>query len=233
MEQRREERQELREERRQERRAERDAFREGASRRAQLDQRRLDQRRSGVFRDRRPGYLPRDRYGNRRPSRGGWLVAIVLLVVLALVLWFFLSRGTTGSIVTPAEPTQSLNTPAPQTITSDDGQDVLALAADPAALAGLEDHTVSALDVTVQSVVSEQGVWVGPSQAQRIFVAWGGQSIPTGVGPGDVVSFSGVLNVLPVDFQTRFGVDDAEGATFLQQQGHYIDTTSVSLANGT
>ena len=187
--------------------------------------------RGGVFGDRRPGYLPRDAHGNRRSSAGAWIVGILLLIGLGVILWFVLTRGSTSSVLTP-NTQGSLSATGPR-ITADTGQDLFAVANDPTALTNLEDHTVAASNVNVLSVVSDQGIWVGTSQSAALFVFTGPQQSVTQVAAGDTVDFSGVLKVLPVDYQTRFGIDATEGASQLQTQGHYIDaSTSPVMSAG-
>src|SRR3954464_10144948 len=48
-------------------------------------------RRGGVFRQRRPRN-PRDGYGRGRSSAGGWIVGLILIAVVGIALWVFLTQ---------------------------------------------------------------------------------------------------------------------------------------------
>jgi hypothetical protein len=65
--------------------------------------------RGGVFGQRRPRYLPRDAYGRRRSSAGGWIVGLILVALIGLGLWYFLSRGDEGSTVPTPTPVPSVS----------------------------------------------------------------------------------------------------------------------------
>jgi hypothetical protein len=81
----------------------------------------------------------------------------------------------------------------------------------------------------VQSVAGDESFWAGSDQARRVFVvvAGGGESAPD-IDAGDRVDLSGVVRVLPVDFEQRFGVDAEDGSADLQAQGHYLEALSMS-----
>jgi hypothetical protein len=205
-----------------------------------------ERRREGVFRERRPRYLPRGggvfgarrpRYlpargggggGGRRGGGGGVLAVIVLLVIAGLVVWFVVSRsnGDTGASGSSASGAGE------GTIVTSDGHDVLGASSGGAdALAPYEDETVTGQGVEVQSVVSPQAFWVGPTQAQELFVyVSSGQNDEAAVHAGDRVDFGGVVRVLPVDFESRFGVTSSSGSAQLQDQGHYIEALTVTPA---
>lgn len=182
-------------------------------------------RRDGPGRGRRPGYLPPRGGGRRRGGGGlGILVVVLLLVGGGLLIWFLVSRGDDSG---PAAGDGSV---AEGTIQTDEGQDVLAAAGDGSeALAPFEDQTVRGSGIEVQSVVGDGSFWAGSDPARRVFVvvAGGGESAPA-IGGGDRVDLSGVVRVLPVDFEQRFGVDAEGGSADLQAQGHYIEALSVS-----
>jgi hypothetical protein len=68
--------------------------------------------RGGVFGQRRPRYLPRDASGQQRSSAGGWIIGLILLVLIGLALWYFLTRTDQGSTVVPsAVPTVTISVP--------------------------------------------------------------------------------------------------------------------------
>jgi hypothetical protein len=181
-------------------------------------------RRDGPGAGRRARYLP-PRGGRRRGGGGiGILVVVLLLVGAGLLIWFLVSRGD-GDGSTAGE-----GSVAEGTIQTGDGQDVLAAAGGGAgALAPFEDQTVRAQGVDVQSVVGEDAFWAGSDPARRVFVVVSGvgDSVPD-IAAGDRVDLSGIVRVLPVDFEQRFGVDAADGSADLQAQGHYIEALSVT-----
>jgi len=181
-------------------------------------------RRDGPGRGRRPGYLPARGGGGRRGGGIGILVVVLLLVGAGLLIWFLVSRGDDGG---SAAGDGSV---AEGTIQTSEGQDVLAAAGGGAeALAPFEDQTVRGSGIEVQSVVGDESFWAGSDPTQRVFVVvtGGGESAPA-IDAGDRVDLSGIVRVLPVDFEQRFGVDAANGSADLQGQGHYIEALSVS-----
>jgi hypothetical protein len=151
-------------------------------------------------------------------------VVLLLLVGGGLLIWFLVSRGDEGG---SASGDGSV---AEGTIRTSEGQDVLAAASGGAeALAPFEDQTVRAEGVEVQSVVGDESFWAGSGPAQRLFVVvTGGAESAPAIDAGDRVDLSGIVRVLPVDFEQRFGVDAANGSADLQTQGHYIEALSVS-----
>jgi hypothetical protein len=149
---------------------------------------------------------------------------VLLLVGAGLLIWFLVSRGNDGG---SAAGDGSV---AEGTIQTSEGQDVLAAAGGGAdALAPFEDQTVRAQGVEVESVAGDEAFWAGSDPARRVFVVVsdGAQSAPD-IEAGDRVDLSGIVRVLPVDFEERFGVDAADGSADLQGQGHYIEALSVS-----
>ena len=151
--------------------------------------------------------------GRRRGGGAGAIIAVLLLVALGVVLFLFLrNRG---------EDTAGGTGTAAGTVIAGE-QDLLEIASQEGELATYENQTVEADSVPVESVVSDQGFWVGEGE-DRLFVY---TTAAAEVQEGQEVSFSGSLRVLPVDFETRFNLtgDDAEQ---LQGQGHYIEAGAV------
>jgi hypothetical protein len=149
---------------------------------------------------------------------------VLLLVGAGLLIWFLVSRGDEGG---SAAGDGSV---AEGTIQTSEGQDVLGAAGGGAdALTPFEDQTVRAEGVEVQSVAGAGAFWAGSDPARRLFVVVsdGAQPAPD-IHAGDRVDLAGIVRVLPVDFEQRFGVDAANGSADLQGQGHYIEALSVS-----
>lgn len=101
-------------------------------------------------------------------------------------------------------------------------------------LRSLGGQAVSGRGVTVESVVADEGFWVGPSPSDRVFVSLlpeargGGGESAFRAQAGQRVDLVGVLRPVPPDVG-RLGVDDAEGAAQLRSQGQYIEASSVTL----
>ena len=167
--------------------------------------------------------------GGRRHGLGWLPWALLgLLALLALGIWGLIAAvgdddddaATTSSVqsgedVAVAPPagatTPAAGAPAPTTTAAggvgggasaatltSNGQDVLAVAGDPAALAALDGGAVAGR-APVESVVSDEGFWVGNSPEQRVFVfiteaARGTQGeSPFQVQPGQIVEIAGTM----------------------------------------
>jgi hypothetical protein len=83
-------------------------------------------------------------------------------------------------------------------------------------------------------VVADEGFWVGSSAQDRVFIfltpearTRQGES-PFQVRAGQRVTLEGSLKPVPADI-TPFGVDAAEGADQLRQQGQYVEATRIAL----
>jgi len=149
-------------------------------------------------------------------------VVILLLVGAGLLIWFLVARGDDGG-------SGGAEAVAEGTIETSDGQGVLAAAGGGAeALAPFEDQTVRGRGVEVESVAGDGAFWVGSDPAQRVFVVASDTESTPAVDAGDRVDLSGIVRVLPVDFEQRFGVDAEDGSADLQAQGHYIEALSVT-----
>ena len=102
-------------------------------------------------------------------------------------------------------------------------------------LASLVGQSAEGKAVQVQSVVADEGFWVGDDTTNRIFVfltdeakAAEGES-PFQVKAGQRVDFTGTIKPIPDDLPP-FGLEAAEGSEQLRQQGHYIELTKVALS---
>lgn len=89
----------------------------------------------------------------------------------------------------------------------------------------------------VQSVVSDEGFWVGPGQTQRVFVHLStearrsqGES-PFRVTAGQQVMITGTLTANSSDSQATAGVTDAEGLALLRQQGAFVQAMTIALSS--
>ena len=171
-----------------------------------------------------------DRREESSRRKGGiplWVWIAGGLLVLLLAVMFFASRGSddgdaSGGAAGGAGVLEAGST------------DLFSLAGtggkkgtpDTERLRELEGSEVSADGVQVQSVVSDEGLWVGSGPKERFFVFLDveGESGPD-IKAGDSLSFSGELRPVPVDFKERFGLAKDGGAKQLRDQSFYAHVT--------
>ena len=103
-------------------------------------------------------------------------------------------------------------------------------------LATYSGKAAQARSVPVQSVVADEGFWVGTSETDRIFVFFAADNAGTEsrvqVEEGQTISFDGMVKPIPADFATAFEVDADEGADQLEQQGQYIEIAPDAITQG-
>ena len=114
------------------------------------------------------------------------------------------------------------------------GDDVLQLAAGAdaaAALGGLSGQPVTGTAVRVLSVPADEGFWVGSSDQDRVWVQLTGEAgeSPYQVEEGDVVDFSAAVVAHDPSFAGQVGVDQAEGATQLTDQGQHLEAAKSAV----
>jgi hypothetical protein len=87
-----------------------------------------------------------------------------------------------------------------------------------------------ATGITVQSVVSHNGFWVGTARA-RMWVELTGPLEPLHIRPGNRVRFTGTVVGNSASYPGRVGVSHSEGASLLASQGAHLEvrTTQVSV----
>lgn len=174
-----------------------------------------------------------DRRGESSSRKGGvpvwiWIAGGVLLLLLAIM--FFASRGSDDG----REGSDAGGGGAG--VLEADGTNLLSLGGKkgglgPDELRALEGETVSGEGVKVQSVVSDEGFWVGSSERKRFFVflAIEGESGPK-ISAGDVLDLTGELRPVPLDFRDRFGLGKSSGAGQLEAQGLYLEVSEIPQA---
>lgn len=141
------------------------------------------------------------------------------------------ATGTAGAAQTPA--TSAPAAPSGQTSVTAGGKALLPVPS--GGLAAFSGQTADGKGVNVESVVADEGFWVGDSPSNRIFVFLSDQAknaqgeSPFQVKAGQRVDFTGVVKPLPQDL-TPFGVDQSEGSDQLRQQGQYVELRTVALA---
>lgn len=115
-----------------------------------------------------------------------------------------------------------------------DGQDLLAAAAG-GSIAERAGQAVTGT-ATVESVVSDEGFWVGSSADDRVFVFLTPQARQSQgesgfqVTAGQTVSLGGAVTALEESPEVAEGVTAEEGADQLTSQGAYVRADSVELA---
>ena len=201
---------------------------------------RTTERHSAPRTEERPRYEAQPRtqrrthYEDDRRRRGGvpWWVWLLGLLALGLI-GFMIFAGLTGdseagSAGTAAEGAGAA--PAEGTVSAE-GTDLLPIASSDGDLTQYEGRSVEARSVPVESVVSDEGFWVGNSVEERVFVrlALEGESGPD-VDAGDRVDLSGTMTSAPDGFAESLGVTPEEGADQLEQQGTYIEANEIEEA---
>ncbi|MCU1371877.1 MAG: hypothetical protein JWO77_3071 [Ilumatobacteraceae bacterium] len=99
----------------------------------------------------------------------------------------------------------------------------------------LEGASATGKGVTVESVVADEGFWVGDDATDRFFVHLSeeartseGES-PFQVEAGQKIDVKGTVTANPDDL-TPFGVDEDEGAAQLREQGYFIEAEQIALS---
>ncbi len=134
-------------------------------------------------------------------------------------------------------PSLSSTVPAPAVVTvpagslTVDGRPLLAgpRLGDNVSLAALVGHTVVVRAATVQSVVTHDGFWVGPSARRRVWVQLVGPLRPLQVTVGAHVSFVAPLVSQDATYAPVAGVDAAHRAAQLTAQGAHLAVATTDL----
>jgi hypothetical protein len=109
------------------------------------------------------------------------------------------------------------------------------LLADPSQITRVAGEQVEGRSVPVESVVADEGFWVGRSAQDRTFVFLTGQARESSgesglqVRAGQRLDLEGVVAPLQADDPRTFGVDDDEGAPQLTTQGAYVRARQARL----
>ena len=143
------------------------------------------------------------------------------------------SGSTSGAAATPTTAAPAAPAASGSSPVTSGGRGLLPIPA--GGLASFAGQPAEGKGVNVESVVADEGFWVGNDPNNRIFVFLSDQAkaaegeSPFQVKAGQKVNFTGSVKPLPNDL-TPFGVDRSEGADQLRQQGHFIELASVTLA---
>jgi hypothetical protein len=195
-------------------------------------------------RSRRTGAYTAGDPGGRR-KRGGWLWwllgLLALLLLGALLLGMF--DGGNDAETQSAQPTpsaQGTTTPSAGTGTAGGspggsltarGETLLPVPA--GGLTAYETETATGSEVTVQSVVKDEGFWVGSSAQDRVYVEYGGDvgaNESQGFEPavGDRVNLTGPVRPAPRNPARTLNLNDRD-ARQVTEQGAYINADEAEI----
>ncbi len=97
-------------------------------------------------------------------------------------------------------------------------------------MAPLAGQSAAATGVTVQSVVPNQGFWVGTSATDRVWVELPGSGQPPyPVKVGDRVNFTGPISPNPANYPPSVGVTSPPDTAQLNTQAAHIDVDGKTV----
>jgi hypothetical protein len=182
-------------------------------------------------------YTAGDGGGPRK--RRGWLWGLLGLLALLAVLLIALLSGGNDENTGGAQPSPSADAAAPAQ--AGDGAAAGSLTARnesllPVPSGGLgtyETEPATGRQVTVQSVVQDEGFWVGTSSRDRVYVEYGGdvgENEPQNAEPavGDKVNLSGEMRPAPEHPGRTLRLADQD-AQQVSRQGAYINADNVEI----
>ena len=194
----------------------------------------------------RPHLPPVDKESSRRTARKaplGWLPWLLGgLLVLTLLAAALLARAADGGSGDPAAGGAGSTTASERSgagggegsALTAGGQDLLAV--EGGRLGSLAESEASGT-AQVESVVADEGFWLGPDAGNRVFVFLTPQARRSAgesgfqVEVGQTVTLRGVVRPSSPEFAQSAGVTDAEGSRQLVEQGGYVEATEVRLAS--
>jgi len=157
--------------------------------------------------------------GRSKKKRRLW----VLLALVAVVLLVILLMSLLGGEEQPA--------PAPGTLTAD-GQPIVPIP--PSGLGSLEGQRAEGTAVDVQSVNGNEGFFVGPNVADRVYVEWGGdvgadEASTFQPKVGEKVNLTGTIQEASGSELKRLGLA-VDGEELVGQQGGFVNAEEVTAA---
>lgn len=184
--------------------------------------------------------------GRTRKRRGlWWLWPLLALVLIGVLLLLFLllrdgdddNRASSAAKATPGATAPSSATPgagaAGQAGTLTAGGASLLPVAGAGALGDTVGKAATGKNVTVQQIVPGQGLWVGSSAKDRIYVELGGDvgqdEQPAGdadLAVGDRVDLTGETRPAPEDPEQTLNLD-RRSAEIVRSQGVFINASTV------
>jgi len=146
------------------------------------------------------------------------LVAVVLLVLLLMTLLGGSDKKKSAEA-------------APGTVTAD-GQPLVPTP--PSGLGGLAGHEATGNAVVVQSVNGNEGFFVGPTVADRVYIEWGGdvgENEPSRFKPkvDETVNLTGKVRKASKQELKRLGLP-VDSEELVEQQGGFVNAETVTAA---
>ena len=188
----------------------------------------------------RGAYSAGDDGGGHR-KRGAWLWWLLGLLALALLVALLagLLGGDDDGERQAAQPTPTTQTGASSDANPGGAAGTLTARGDsllpvPAGgLAGYETETATGQEVVVQSVVKDEGFWVGTSAQDRVYVEYGGdvgadENQGTEPSVGDKVDLTGEMRPAPQDPARTLNLSDQD-AQQVSRQRAYVNATQVKI----
>ena len=158
--------------------------------------------------------------GRSKKKRLLWVLLALVAVILLVVLLMSLLGGEEKKPV-----------PAPGTLTAD-GHPIVPIP--PSGLGSLAGQHAEGTAVDVQSVNGNEGFFVGPNVADRVYVEWGGDvgaDEPSTFQPkvGEKVNLAGTVQEASGRELKRLGLP-VDGEELVGQQGGFINAEEVTAA---
>jgi hypothetical protein len=179
--------------------------------------------------------------GDGRRKRGGWLwwlLGLLALLLLGALLLGLLDGGDDKSNEAAQSTPSADATARPQAgAGSADGsltaRNESLLPVPAGGLAAYETAQAAGRQVTVQSVVKDEGFWVGTSEQDRVYVEYGGDvgaDENEGFEPavGDKVNLNGEMRPAPENPGRTLRLSDRD-ARQVSEQGAYVNAENVEI----
>lgn len=173
-----------------------------------------------------------------RRKRGGWLWwllgLLALLLLGALLLGLFDGDDGSSSADRPAaEQTATPSAGAADGAGSLTAGGTALLPVPGGGLADFEGRPAQGENVRVQSVVKDEGFWVGTSARDRVYVEYGGDvgaNENQGIEPavGDRVNLTGPVRPAPANPAQTLNLS-TEDARMVSEQGGYVNADNVEI----
>jgi hypothetical protein len=176
--------------------------------------------------------------GGPQRKRGGWLWwllgLLALLLLGALLLGLFNGddkKASSGKQSAQKTAAPSAGAAAGAGSLTAGGTNLLPVPS--GGLADFEGRPATGKDVTVQSVVKDEGFWVGSSKQDRVYVEYGGDvgtNENQGFEPkvGEHVNLTGPVRPAPANPARTLNLPTAD-ARMVSRQGAYINAEDVEL----
>ena len=178
--------------------------------------------------------------GDGHRKRGGWLwwlLGLLALLVIGALLIGLLGgdddSDNQGAQATATAESGTSQSGAGAAAGSLSARDTSLLPVPAGGLGGFEAETATGRQVTVQSVIDDEGFWVGTSRQERVYVEYGGdvgedetQGFEAAVG--DSVDLTGEIRPAPENPGRTLNLPAAD-ARQVSEQGAYINAATAEV----